>query len=110
MNKTKEISRGAFNSDLEISSPEISELARHFNAMCRQLNAVDKMKSDFSQPCPTSCVRPWLPSKGISLLKDGIGGTSADKQAKLLNILTMETNRLIGHVNSFWISPRWKQE
>ena len=103
MNKTKEISRGAFNSDLEISSPpEISELARHFNVMCRQLNTVDKMKSDFFSTMSHELRTPLASIKeGISLLKDGIGGTSVDKQAKLLNILTMETNRLIGHVNSF---------
>jgi two-component system sensor histidine kinase GlrK len=103
MNKTKEISRGAFNSDLEISSPpEISELARYFNAMCRQLNTVDKMKSDFFSTMSHELRTPLASIKeGISLLKDGIGGTSADKQAKLLNILTMETNRLIGQVNSF---------
>jgi two-component system sensor histidine kinase GlrK len=103
MNKTKEISRGAFNSDLEISSPpEISELARYFNAMCRQLNTVDKMKSDFFSTMSHELRTPLASIKeGISLLKDGIGGTSVDKQAKLLNILTMETNRLIGHVNSF---------
>jgi len=103
MNKTKEISRGAFNSDLEISSPpEISELARNFNAMCRQLNTVEKMKSDFFSTMSHELRTPLASIKeGISLLKDGIGGTSADKQAKLLNILTMETNRLIGHVNSF---------
>lgn len=103
MNKTKEISRGAFNSDLEISSPpELSELARHFNAMCRQLNTVDKMKSDFFSTMSHELRTPLASIKeGISLLKDGIGGTSPDKQAKLLNILTMETNRLIGHVNSF---------
>jgi two-component system sensor histidine kinase GlrK len=103
MNKTKEISRGAFNSDLEISSPpEISELARYFNAMCRQLNTVDKMKSDFFSTMSHELRTPLASIKeGISLLKDGIGRTSVDKQAKLLNILTMETNRLIGHVNSF---------
>lgn len=103
MNKTKEISRGAFNSDLEISSPpEISELARHFNAMCRQLNTVDKMKSDFFSNMSHELRTPLASIKeGISLLKDGIGQTSPDKHAKLLNILTLETNRLIGHVNSF---------
>jgi two-component system sensor histidine kinase GlrK len=103
MNKTKEISRGAFNSDLEISSPpEISEVARYFNAMCRQLNAVEKMKADFFSTMSHELRTPLASIKeGVSLLKDGIGGTSGDKQAKLLNILTMETNRLIGHVNSF---------
>jgi len=91
MNKTKEISRGAFNSDLEISSPpEISELARHFNVMCRQLNTVEKMKSDFFSTMSHELRTPLASIKeGISLLKDGIGGTSADKQAKLLNIVTM---------------------
>jgi len=70
--------------------------------MCRQLNTVEKMKSDFFSTMSHELRTPLASIKeGISLLKDGIGGTSADKQAKLLNILTMETNRLIGHVNSF---------
>jgi two-component system sensor histidine kinase GlrK len=102
MNKTKEVSRGAFNSDLEISSPpEISEVARHFNVMCRQLNTVERMKSDFFSTMSHELRTPLASIKeGISLLKDRIGGPSIDKQTILLNIISMETDRLIGHVNS----------
>jgi two-component system sensor histidine kinase GlrK len=103
MDKTKEISRGVFNSDLNVPSlPEFSELAGYFNAMCRQLKTVDKMKSDFFSTMSHELRTPLASIKeGVSLLKDGMGETSADKQEKLLNILTMETNRLIGQVNSF---------
>ncbi len=103
MDKTKEISRGVFDSDLNVPSlPEFSELAGYFNAMCRQLKTVDKMKSDFFSTMSHELRTPLASIKeGVSLLKDGMGRTSADKQEKLLNILTMETNRLIGQVNSF---------
>lgn len=102
MNKTREISRGAFNSDLEIPSPpEISELAGSFNAMCRQLKTLDKMKSDFFSSMSHELRTPLTSIKeGISLLQEGVGGTITDKQKRLLVILTEESNRLIDLVNS----------
>ena len=102
MKKTREISRGAFNSDLDIPSPpEISELAGSFNAMCRQLKTVDKMKSDFFSSMSHELRTPLTSIKeGISLLQEGVGGTIADKQKRLLTILTEESNRLIDLVNS----------
>ena len=102
MNKTREISRGGLNSDLDISSPpEISELAGSFNAMVRQLKAVDKMKSDFFSVMSHELRTPLTSIKeGISLLQDGMNGAFTQRQKKLLSILTVETHRLIGYVNS----------
>jgi len=100
--KTKEISRGRFEGDLHISSPpEISQLSESFNSMCQQLKMVDKMKSDFLSTMSHELRTPLTSIKeGISLLRDGIGGASGEKQKRLLNILTAETHRLIGLVNS----------
>lgn len=102
MDKTKEVSEGAFNCDLIISSPpEISELTKAFNSMCHKLNILDRMKSDFFSTMshelrtPLSSIR-----EGTNLLLEGIGGTVTDKQKKLLTIISRESNRLIGLVNS----------
>jgi two-component system sensor histidine kinase GlrK len=62
---------------------------------------VDKMKSDFLSTMSHELRTPLTSIKeGISLLRDGIGGTLGEKQKRLLNILTAETHRLIGLVNS----------
>jgi two-component system sensor histidine kinase GlrK len=102
MEKTKEISRGVFEGDLHISSPpEISQLSESFNSMCQRLKMVDQMKSDFLSTMSHELRTPLTSIKeGISLLRDGIGGTVGEKQKRLLNILAAETHRLIGLVNS----------
>jgi two-component system sensor histidine kinase GlrK len=59
------------------------------------------MKSDFFSTMSHELRTPLASIKeGISLLKDGVGGASVDKQARLLNIISTETDRLIGQVNS----------
>ena len=102
MNKTRDISNGVFECQLNISSPpEVSELTKAFNTMCEKLRVLDKMKSDFFSSMSHELRTPLTSIKeGISLLKDGVGGTVSDKQKRLLTILTLETNRLIGLVNS----------
>ena len=101
--QTKEISRGVFDSHLNIASPpEISALAEAFNSMCGQLKMVDKMKSDFFSSMSHELRTPLTSIKeGISLLQDGVGGTITDKQKRLLAILSEESKRLIHLVNSF---------
>ncbi len=50
IDKTREIAKGIFKEDLQISSPpEIMELSQAVNSMCAQLKALDQMKSDFSR-------------------------------------------------------------
>lgn len=102
MEKTKEISKGIFKSDLKIASPpEMAELTSAFNVMCDKLNKVEKMKSDFFSTMSHELRTPLTSIKeGIGLLQEGAGGVVTEKQQRLLTILTEESNRLIGLVNS----------
>jgi two-component system sensor histidine kinase GlrK len=102
MEKTKEISKGIFKSDLNITSPpEMLELTKAFNLMCDKLKIVEKMKSDFFSSMSHELRTPLTSIKeGINLLQDGVGGEIPDRQKKLLRILSEESMRLIGLVNS----------
>ncbi len=102
MEKTKEISKGVFDDNLNIPSPpEISELTGAFNSMCGKLKMVDKMKSDFYSSMSHELRTPLSSIKeGISLLRDGAGGVIPEKQKRLLAILSEESKRLIDLVNS----------
>ena len=100
--KTREISSGNFQSDLDIQSPpEISELARAFNSMCERLKAVDKMKAEFLSMISHELRTPLTTIKeGNSLLLERVAGPVTEKQERLLGILAAETRRLIELVNS----------
>jgi two-component system, NtrC family, sensor histidine kinase GlrK len=102
MEKTKEISKGVFDDNLNITSPpEISELTGAFNSMCGKLKMVDKMKSDFFSSMSHELRTPLTSIKeGISLLREGVGGAIPEKQKRLLAILSEESKRLIDLVNS----------
>lgn len=100
--KTREIALGKFEADLNLSTPpEIAELASAFNLMCQKLKDLDKMKSDFFSSMSHELRTPLTSIKeGVGLLRDGVGGPVTEKQKKLLAILTEESSRLIGIVNS----------
>jgi two-component system sensor histidine kinase GlrK len=102
MQKTKEISEGVFDGNLNITSPpEILKLTEAFNLMSGKLKMVDKMKSDFFSSMSHELRTPLTSIKeGISLLQDGVGGTVTEKQKRLLAILSEESKRLINLVNS----------
>jgi two-component system, NtrC family, sensor histidine kinase GlrK len=102
MEKTKEISAGVFNCNLDTSSlPEVSALIRAFNSMCDRLRDVDRMKSEFFSTMSHELRTPLTSIKeGTSLLLDGVGGPTTDKQKKLLSIISAESRRLIELVNS----------
>lgn len=99
--KTKQIAKGEFEGDLNLSSsPEIEELADALNFMCHQLRDLDKMKSDFFSSMSHELRTPLTSIKeGIGLLYEGVGGVITERQEKLLTILTEESNRLIELVN-----------
>jgi two-component system, NtrC family, sensor histidine kinase GlrK len=100
--KTREISQWIFKGDLHLSSPpEIKELSHALNAMCDQLQAVDRMKSDFFATMSHELRTPLTSIKeGTSLLLEGIGGEVTEKQKKILQIISGESRRLIDSVNS----------
>jgi two-component system sensor histidine kinase GlrK len=102
VNKTKEISRGVFKSNLRIDSPpEIAELSRSFNSMCDKLSEVDAMKNDFLSIVSHELRTPLTTIKeGASLLLERVVGEITQRQERLLTILSDETNRLIVMVNS----------
>jgi two-component system, NtrC family, sensor histidine kinase GlrK len=100
--KTKDIAAGVFEADLELPSPpEIGELAQALNTMCLTLKEVDKIKSDFfalmshELRTPLTAIR-----EGTNLFLEGKGGDVTDRQKRLLTIISEESDRLIGLVNS----------
>ena len=100
--RTKEISEGVFNSDLAVPSPpEISDLAKAFNLMCAKLKVVEKLKSDFFSTMSHELRTPLTSIKeGTALLREGVAGAITEKQRRLLIIISEESHRLIGLVNS----------
>jgi two-component system sensor histidine kinase GlrK len=100
--KTREIAAGNFEGNLCLeSAPEIDELASAFNLMCAKLKEVDKMKSDFFSLMSHELRTPLSSIKeGTNLLQEGLAGEITEKQRKLLKIISEESNRLIGLVNS----------
>jgi len=102
MAKTREVSKGVFEGDLQIGSPpEVAQLAQSFNAMCDKLKAAERMKSSFLSVMSHELRTPLTSIKeGIGLLLDGAGGSITEKQGRLLDILSQETARMIGLVNS----------
>jgi two-component system sensor histidine kinase GlrK len=100
--KTRDIARGVFESNLPLSGPpEIKELSEALNSMCERLQVIDKMKSDFFSTISHELRTPLTSIKeGTSLLLDGIGGETTEKQRKLLKIIAGESKRLIELVNS----------
>jgi two-component system sensor histidine kinase GlrK len=100
--KTREIAKGQFEGDVNLGSPpEIAELASALNFMSQKLKDLDRMKSEFFSSMSHELRTPLTSIKeGASLLLDGVGGPLSEKQKKLLKILSEESERLIGLVNS----------
>jgi two-component system sensor histidine kinase GlrK len=100
--KTREVAKGDFEGNLELSSPpEIEDLAHDFNLMCNKLKEMEKLKSDFFSLMAHELRTPVASIKeGTDLLLKGIGEEFKEKRNTVLTIIAEESNRLIDLVNS----------
>ena len=100
--KTMDISQGNFKGDLNITSPpEMVELAKDINTMCRKLQEVNDVKADFFSHMSHELRTPLTSIKeGTMMLLDGVAGGLNEKQQRILSIVINESGRLIGQVNS----------
>jgi two-component system sensor histidine kinase GlrK len=100
--KTREVAKGDFEGNLELSSPpEIGDLAHDFNLMCNKLKEMEKLKSDFFSLMAHELRTPVASIKeGTDLLLKGIGEEFKEKRNTVLTIIAEESNRLIDLVNS----------
>lgn len=100
--KTVEVAAGVLEPDLDLPSPpEIGALAHAFNKMCAKLKEVDRMKSEFFSLMSHELRTPLTSIReGTNLFLEGKGGEVTETQRKLLTIVSEESNRLIGLVNS----------
>lgn len=101
---TRKIAKGKFENHLSIQSPpEIKELATAFNYMCDRLKEIDEMKTDLISNISHELRTPLaVIREAVSLLSCGTipAADSADKELKLLSIISEECERLINSVNS----------
>ncbi len=102
VSKTREIPMGVFDCTLTASAPpEIRELSDAFFLMCERLREVDKIKGDFFSMISHELKTPLTTIReGTSLLLEGAGGATSEKQGRLLTIIAAESERLTGLVNS----------
>jgi two-component system sensor histidine kinase GlrK len=100
--KTREVAGGDFHGELKVSSPpEITELATAFNFMCHRLSEIERMKAEFFATMSHELRTPLTSIReGIKLLLDNVPERITDKPKRILGILSEETDRLIGLVNS----------
>jgi len=102
IDKTREIATGVFKGDLHLSSPpEIKELSQAVNFMCDRLRAMDQMKSDFFSMMSHELRTPLTSIKtGTGMLLLESEGEITKEQKDILDIISRESERLIGLVNS----------
>src|SRR5438128_2149079 len=82
------------------SRDEIAALARSFNAMASQLREVEEMKTEFFATVSHELRSPLTSIRGAAdLVHEGIPGPLTPRQARLIDIISQSSERLLGLVN-----------
>src|SRR3989454_474348 len=98
---TAEVAAGAFREPIVVESrDEIGTLARSFNSMASQLREVEEMKTEFFATVSHELRSPLTSIRGAAdLVHEGIPGPLTPRQARLIDIISQSSERLLGLVN-----------
>src|SRR5256885_11741421 len=98
---TAEVAAGAFHEPIVVESrDEIAALARSFNSMASQLREVEEMKTEFFATVSHELRSPLTSIRGAAdLVHEGIPGPLTPRQARLIDIISQSSERLLGLVN-----------
>jgi signal transduction histidine kinase len=98
---TRAVADGSFSAPIAIRArDEVGELARSFNAMVQQLRQVDEMKEEFLATISHDLKSPLGSiSEAAYLLRDELAGPLSPRQARLVNIISASSDRILGLVN-----------
>ena len=96
-----EIAQGAFARPVQVrGADEIGDLARAFNHMAERLGEIDRLKEEFFADISHELRTPLTAVReATNLLRDGVPGPLAPKQARLVEIAGASTDRVLGLVN-----------
>jgi len=98
---TTEVAEGSFGAPLEVERrDEIGQLAHAFNRMAERLREVDRMKEDFFSHISHELRTPLTSVReATTLLRDEVPGPLVPKQARLVDIIAANTERVLHLVN-----------
>jgi len=98
---TREVADGSFREPLVVRrKDEIGDLARAFNRMAERLQELDRLKEEFFSNVSHELRTPLTAIREAALLlRDRVPGPLAARQARLVDLISLSTERLLGMVN-----------
>jgi two-component system, NtrC family, sensor histidine kinase GlrK len=98
---TGQLADGVFTEPLAVTSrDEIGGLARSFNRMADRLREVDRLKEELFSHISHELRTPLTSIKEAThLLLDGVPGPLTPRQSRLVSIIAISSNRLLGLVS-----------
>ena len=98
---TREVADGSFREPLVVRrNDEIGDLARAFNRMAERLQELDRLKEEFFSNVSHELRTPLTAIREATLLlRDRVPGPLAARQARLVDLISLSTERLLGLVN-----------
>jgi len=98
---TTAVAAGAWEAPIAVGSrDEIGQLAEAFNSMAAQLRRMEETKKEFFATVSHELRSPLTSIRGAAdLLHERVSGTLTPKQARLVSIVRLSSDRLLGLVN-----------